>query len=69
MKNPFMNLVGKKVKIRQQFTIKDADPEMYEKEWIVTVRRQFGASIVVENPKYCYNVAIPVSEIIEIVED
>lgn len=63
-----MNLVGKKVKIHQQFTIKDGDPEMYEKEWIVLVKRQNGARIMVEN-KFCYNVEIPVSEVIEIIED
>lgn len=68
MENPYKNLVGKKVKIHQQFTIKDADPEMYEKEWIVFVKRQNGGRIMVENPKYCYNVQIPVSEVIEIVE-
>ena len=69
MENPFMNLVGKKVKIRQQFTFKDADPEMYKDEWIVTVKRQNRARIMVENPKFCYNVEIPVSEVIEIIED
>ena len=67
MKNPFMNLVGKKVKIRQQFTFKDADPEMYKDEWIVTVKRQMGAYIIVFND-FIYNVGIPVSEVIEIVE-
>ena len=67
MENPFMNLVGKKVKIRQQFTFKDADPEMYKDEWIVTVKRQMGAYIIVFND-FIYNVGIPVSEVIEIVE-
>lgn len=67
MNNPFMNLVGKKVKIKQQFTFKNADDRMYEDEWIVTVKRQMGAYIIVYND-FIYNVGIPVSEVIEIVE-
>ena len=69
MENPWKNIVGKKVKIQCLYTFgRDSDPEMLKDEWIVKVTRQNGGRIMVEN-NFMYNVEIPISDVIEILED
>lgn len=68
-RNPWKNLVGKKVKIPRLYTFgRNSDPEMLKDEWTVKVTHQNGGKIMVEN-SFMYNVEIPTSDVIEILED